>query len=130
MIGVCGRGHVRTWVPDDLWEIAAPLVPAGRVRRQGGGRRRVDDRAVLAAVVYLVQAGCSWWKLPAPMFGVSRATAHRRFTRWTEAGLWPRLHQEVLHRLGEAGKVAWARGVVDSIAVRAEKGRRDRPKPG
>jgi hypothetical protein len=30
--------------------------------------------------------------------GVSRSTAHRRFTRWTEAGLWKRLHQQFLHR--------------------------------
>src|SRR6266540_1509936 len=30
---------------------------------------RVDDRRVLAAVLYLTQAGCSWWKLPEVMFG-------------------------------------------------------------
>jgi len=29
----------------------------------------VDDRRVLAAVLYLTQAGCSWWKLPEVMFG-------------------------------------------------------------
>lgn len=113
---------MRTWAPDDLWELAEPLIPMSRKRRQGGGRRRADDRAVLAAIVYLVQAGCSWWTLPASMFGLSRATTHRRFAQWTDAGLWPRLHQQVLHRLGEAGKIAWARGVVDSIAVRAQKG--------
>ncbi|MCW3819505.1 hypothetical protein ONA91_34200 [Micromonospora sp. DR5-3] len=65
---------VRTWAPDDLWEIAAPLIPPAPVRRQGGGRRRVDDRAVLAAIV-------SWWKLPEALFGVTRATAHRRFSQ-------------------------------------------------
>jgi len=91
-------------------------------RPQGGGKRRVDDRAVLAAIVYLVQAGCSWWKLPAPMFGISRATAHRRFTEWTAAGLWERLHYAFLNRLGEAAAIAWSRAVVDSISVRAEKG--------
>jgi transposase len=47
-----------------------------------------NDRAVLAAIVYLTQAGCSWWKLPGAMFGVSRATAHRRFTEWTGSGMW------------------------------------------
>jgi transposase len=105
-----------------LWEIAQPLIPVPPRRRQGGGRRRVDDRAVLAAIVYLVQAGCSWWKLPAPLFGVSRATAHRRFTEWTQAALWERLHQQILHCLGEAAVIDWSRAVVDSIAVRAEKG--------
>jgi hypothetical protein len=81
---------IRTWAPDDFWQVAQPLIPVPAPRRQGGGKRRVDDRAVLAAIVYLVQAGCSWWKLPAGLFGVSRATAHRRFTEWTRAGLWER----------------------------------------
>jgi transposase len=113
---------VETYVPDQLWEIAAPLIPPAPQRRQGGGHRRLDDRAVLAAIVYLAQAGCSWWKLPTAMFGVSRATAHRRFTEWTRAGVWERLHQAVLDRLGTAGAIGWDRAVVDSITVRAEKG--------
>jgi transposase len=113
---------IRTWAPDDFWQVAQPLIPTPARRPQGGGKRRVDDRAVLAAIVYLVQAGCSWWKLPAQMFGVSRATAHRRFAEWTAAGLWERLHHAFLNQLGEAAAIAWSRAVVDSISVRAEKG--------
>src|SRR5437763_15449558 len=90
---------IRTWAPDDFWQVAQPLIPVPAPRPQGGGRRRADDRAVLAAIVYLVQAGCSWPKLPAVLFGISRATAHRRFTEWTNTGLWERLHQAFLHRL-------------------------------
>ena len=113
---------IRTWAPDDFWQVAQPLIPVPAPRPQGGGRRRADDRAVLAAIVYLVQAGCSWPKLPAVLFGISRATAHRRFTEWTNTGLWERLHQAFLHRLGVIGEIDWSRAVVDSIAVRAEKG--------
>lgn|SRR5947209_14067877 len=113
---------VRTWAPDDFWDVAQPLIPVPPKRPQGGGIQRLDDRAVLAAIVYLVQAGCSWHKLPAVMFGVSRATAHRRYTEWTEAGLWVRLHQQFLHRLGVIGEIDWSRAVVDAISVRAEKG--------
>ncbi len=54
---------------DSLRKIAQPLIPPAPRRPQGGGRRRVDDRRVLAAVLYLTQAGCSWWKLPEVMFG-------------------------------------------------------------
>ena len=113
---------VRTWAPDDFWQTAQPLIPVPARRRQGGGKQRADDRAVLAAIVYLVQAGCSWAKLPAVMFGVSRSTTHRRFTQWTRAGLWVRLHQQFLHRLGVVSEVDWSRAIVDSISVRAEKG--------
>jgi transposase len=114
-------GVVRTWAPDDLWEIAAPLIPPAPRRVQGGGRRRVDDRAVLAAIVYVTQAGCSWWKLPESMFGVTRSTAHRRFSQWSRAGFWLQLHEAVLDRLGAHGRIDWSRAVVDSISVRAEK---------
>ncbi len=113
---------IRTWAPDDLWEIAVPLVPPAPRRVQGGGRRRVDDRAVLAAIVYVTQAGCSWWKLPESLFGVARATAHRRFTQWTAAGFWLRLHEAILDRLGSDRHIDWSRAVVDSISVRAERG--------
>jgi transposase len=53
---------VRTWAPDDFWQVAQPLIWVPAARPQGGGKRRIDDRAVLAAIVYLVQAGCSWRK--------------------------------------------------------------------
>jgi transposase len=50
---------VERWCPDGLWEIAAPLIPAAPARRQGGDRRRTDNRAVLAAILYVCKAGCS-----------------------------------------------------------------------
>ncbi len=68
----------RELVPDGLWEIVEPLLPAQPERRQGGGTRYVDDRAVFTAVVYVLTTGCAWRHLPAE-FGVSKATAHRRF---------------------------------------------------
>lgn len=48
---------IRTWAPNDLRQVAQPLIPVPAKRPQGGGKRRADDRAVLAATVYLVQAG-------------------------------------------------------------------------
>jgi transposase len=76
----------RRLVPDGLWEIAGPLIPASPRRAQGGGIRRVDDRQVFAAIVFVLTTGCAWRHLP-PVFGVSHQTAHRRFTEWSEAAL-------------------------------------------
>src|SRR4051812_50156612 len=81
----------QTLVPDGLWEIVEPLLPPQRERRQGGGTRYVEDRAVFTAIVYVLTSGCAWRHLPAE-FGVSKATAHRRFVAWTPAGLWRRPH--------------------------------------
>jgi transposase len=112
---------IRTWAPDDFWQVAQPLIPVPPPCGRGGGTARVSDRAVLAAIVYMVQAGCSWRKLPAAMFGTSRATVHRRFAEWTTTGLWERLHAAFLTRLNVVSEIDWSRAVVDSIAVRAEK---------
>ena len=110
-------------VPDGLWEIVEPLIPPQTERPQGGGTRYVEDRAVFTAIVYVLTTGCAWRHLPAEL-GVSKATAHRRFVAWTEAGLWRRLHRAVLDRLGEQAAIDWSRAVVDAASVRAKKGAR------
>ncbi|RKS78686.1 putative transposase of IS4/5 family DUF4096 [Actinomadura pelletieri DSM 43383] len=110
-------------VPDELWEFAEPLVPKFTPRRQGGGTAGVDDQAVFTAIVYVLTSGCAWRHLPGE-FGVSAPTAHRRFTAWTRAGLWPRLHRVVLDELGARGQVDWASAIVDAAAVRVKRGDR------
>ncbi|WP_434976543.1 IS5 family transposase [Streptomyces puniciscabiei] len=108
-------------VPDELWRLAAPLLPSFAARPQGGGTAPRDQRAVFTAVVYVLTSGCAWRHLP-PTFGTSSATAHRRFTVWTEVGLWRRLHRAVLDELGVRGEVDWTSAIVDAASVRAKKG--------
>src|SRR3712207_9398303 len=110
-------------VPEGLWELVEPLIPPQTERPQGGGTRYVDDRAVFTSVVYVLTTGCAWRHLPAE-FGVSKATAHRRFVAWTKAGLWRRPHRAMLDRLGGQAAVDWSRAVVDAASVRAKKGAR------
>ncbi len=74
-------------VPDGLWALVEPSLPKFEPRAQGGGTAPVDERAVFTAVVFALTSGCAWRMLP-PSFGVTVPTAHRRFTVWTEAGLW------------------------------------------
>src|SRR3712207_8567670 len=90
-------------VPDGLWAIVEPLLPPQRERPQGGGTRFRDDRAVFTAIVCVLTTGCAWRHLPAE-FRVSKATVHRRFVGWAEAGLWRGLHRGGVGRpRGEAG---------------------------
>lgn len=77
-------------VPDEPWELVEPLLRTFAPRRQGAGSATIDERAVFTAVVYVSTSGCAWRMLP-PWFGVTVPTAHRRFTKWTEVGLWRRL---------------------------------------
>ncbi|PNV36467.1 IS5/IS1182 family transposase [Streptomyces sp. DH-12] len=116
-----GVGLSQRLVPDELWSLVAPLLPSFASRPQGGGTAPVDERAVFTAVVYVLTSGCAWRHLP-ETFGVSPATAHRRFSAWTRDGLWRRLHQAVLDELGARGEVDWTSAIVDAASVRAKKG--------
>jgi transposase len=60
-----GVDDVEKYCPDALWHLAKPLLPPHPERHQGGGRSRSDDRATLAAILYVLESGCSWRKLPA-----------------------------------------------------------------
>jgi len=111
----------RRLVPDALWVLVEPLVPAFRARPQGGGTAPVEDRAVFTAIVYVLTTGCAWRHLP-PTFGVTAPTAHRRFQSWTRAGLWPKLHRAVLDVHGAAGDVDWSSAIIDAASLRAKRG--------
>ncbi|MFJ5036208.1 transposase [Streptomyces sp. NPDC088560] len=76
-----GVGLSQRLVPDELWALVAPLLPSFASRPQGGGTAPCDERAVFTAVVYVLTSGCAWRHLP-ETFGVSPATAHRRFSAW------------------------------------------------
>ena len=108
-------------VPPGLWELAKPLLPPSGVRPQGGGTQNIADEAVFAAIVYVLVSGCAWRALP-PCFGAARSTVHRRFTIWARAGVFARLHREILERMRESGLLDLSRVLLDSAHIRAKKG--------
>jgi transposase len=112
-------------VPEELWGLVEPLILGFVARPQGGGIVPVGDRAVFTAIVFVVASGCPWRLLP-PSFGVTVLTAHRRFTEWTTAGLWRRMHRAVLDDLGAQGLIDRSRAVVDGASVWAKNGISDR----
>lgn len=96
-------GELSQWlVPDDLWALAEPVPPSFPLRLQGGGTPPIDQRSVFTAVVHVLTSGCTWRYLP-PTFGVSPATAYRRFSIWTASGVWRWLHRVVLNEIGSRG---------------------------
>ena len=111
-------------LPDELWREIAPLLPPHTPPSPKGGRPPVDDRDALTGILFVLKTGIPWQALPAEAFGVSGSSCWRRFSEWTTAGVWPRLHRRLLNRLGKAGGVNLDRVVVDSQSVRALKGAR------
>ncbi|MEV5428225.1 transposase [Streptomyces sp. NPDC052701] len=114
-------GIIERLVPDEPWEVFQRVVPEGPSRPRGGGRRRHGDREVPAAIVFVATSGCPWQRLPASSFGLSGATAHRRFTEWTKARVWGKPHRPVPDELGSRGNPDWSRCAIDSVNMRTLK---------
>lgn len=114
-------GVIERLVPDKLWELFQRVVPEAPSRTQGGGRRRYGDREVLAAIAFVATSGCTWQQVPSASFGPSGATVHRRFTEWSKARVWAKLHRLVLDELGARGELDWSRCAIDSVNMRALK---------
>lgn len=109
-------------VPDELWELVARYCRRSRLDRKVAGPLRLTSGRC-SRLAYILTSGCAWRYLP-ESFGVSPATAHRRSSVWTEAGLWRRLHRAVLDELGARGELDWSSVIVDAASVRAKRGAR------
>ncbi|WP_425341932.1 transposase [Amycolatopsis coloradensis] len=51
-------------VEDRLWELIEPLIPSRPAPRGPGGRPRIDDRAALEGILFVLDTGCRWRELP------------------------------------------------------------------
>ena len=87
-----------------------------------GGRPRVSDRAALTGILFVLRSGIAWEMLALEMGCGSGVTCWRRLRDWQEAGVWQRVHQELLERLHKAGRIDWSRACVDSDSIPAKRG--------
>jgi transposase len=108
-------------VTDELWEVVEALLPEEPPKPKGG-RPRVDDRAALTGILFVLKSGIPWEMLPQEMGCGSGMTCWRRLKEWNEAGVWERLHHELLDRLGKADEIDWHRASLDSASVPAPRG--------
>ena len=83
------RDHLRypSDLTDDEWAYVEPLIPSAR---PGGGKRRVDMRAVMNGVMYILSTGCQWRYIPKDF--PPRSTLHDYFTWWHCDGTLDRIH--------------------------------------
>lgn len=119
-----GVSMAKELLDDDLWTVIAPLLPVKKRRRRYPGRKRLDDRAVLTGILFVLKTGIPWEDLPSEMGCGSGMTCWRRLRDWQRAGVWQQVHEVLLARLRAAGRIDFSRAVVDSSSVRAVLGGR------
>ena len=115
--------RAKPWdVPDGLWERIEPLLPRKPRRFRHPGRKPFDDRLALQGILFVLHTGIGWEHLPQELGFGCGMTAWRRLRDWQQAGVWRRLHEQLLAELHAAGEIDWSRAVADSSHVQAKKG--------
>src|SRR5881394_648453 len=113
----------KPWVvSDELWGRIGPLLPRVERRFRYPGRKRLPDRQALQGILFVLYTGIAWRHLPLELGFGGGSTCYRRMVEWERAGVWERLHAQLLSELRAAGELEWSRAVADSSHVQAKKG--------
>ena len=102
------------------------MLPVPPRRADHPGRKRLDDRRLLCGILFVLYTGTRWEFLPQEFGFGSGMTCWRRLRDWNDAGVWTRLHENLLAELHAAGVLDWSRAVIDGSRLRAMTGG---PKP-
>ena len=113
----------KPWVvSDELWGRIEPLLPRVERRFRYPGRKRLPDRQALQGILFVLHTGIAWRHLPLELGFGGGSTCYRRMVEWQQAGVWERLHAQLLSELRAAGELEWSRAVADGSHVQAKKG--------
>ena len=73
------------------WERIEPLLPG---KASDPGRTAADNRLFVNGVLWVLRSGAHWCDLP-ERYGRWK-TAHKRFSRWSKAGVWERVFDDLI----------------------------------
>jgi putative transposase len=107
-------------VPDDLWARIAPILAAYDPPKRTG-RRRINERAALDAIIFRMRTGCQWNRLSKTDFPNDRSV-HRAFQRWVRLGIFERIWAALVADCEELDGVDWAWQAADTSMAKARFG--------
>ncbi|WP_442939900.1 IS5 family transposase [Nostoc sp.] len=99
------------------------------------GRKRIDARAALDAIIFRLRSGCQWNQLPSEF--PDDSSVHRTFQRWEQNGVLDQIWATLVEECDELGGVDWQWQSADAAMAKARFGGdeigpnpTDRAKPG
>ena len=116
------RAQYPSDVTDEQWRILVKLLPPPK----GRGRKPIDRRRVLNAILYVVRSGCQWRMLPSnfPCW----STVYGIFWKWRREGVWQGIHDALRERVRRAAgkKATPSAAIIDSQSIRTAEGGEER----
>ena len=122
------RKRAQSWeVTDELWAIAAPLIPERKrlakkkyKRKAGGGRKPLEPRRVFEGIVFVLRTGIQWKALP-KTFGAS-SSIHGYFQEWRKAGFFKALWARGVALYDKQKGIRWRWQAIDGAKIKAPIG--------
>ena len=107
---------------DRQWQLIRRLLPP----RSPRGRRPIDRRRIINAILYVVRTGCQWRLIPKDFPNWN--TVYGIFWQWRNDGIWQRIHDRLREKvLKAAGKKSTpTAAIVDSQSIRTAEGGEER----
>ena len=112
---------------DEQWVVIEALLPKVERRADGKGRPRVDDRAILNGILWILRTGAPWHDMPNryPPY----QTCHRWFQEWVEKGVFEEVLRALVKDVKERGGLDLRECFIDGSFVIAKKGALEWEKP-
>ncbi len=103
---------------DEQWRIIRRLLPKPKKR----GRKPIDRRRIIDAILYWNRTGCQWRYLPADFPNWS--TVYGVFRMWRLDGTWKQIHDKLREKVRKAAgkQPTLTAAVIDSQSVRTAEG--------
>lgn len=107
---------------DRQWQLIRQLLPS-RSRR---GRRPIDRRRIINAILFVVRTGCQWRLIPKDFPNWN--TVYGVFWQWRNDGTWQRIHDRLRAKVRKAAgrKSTPTAAIVDSQSIRTAEGGEER----
>jgi transposase len=106
-------------VSDALWVRIEPVIreldPPAEI-----GRRRIDARAALDAMIYVLRTGCQWNQLPAQF--PDDSSVHRTMQRWVATGVFEQIWVDLVTECADLDGVDWTWQAIDGAMQKARLG--------
>jgi putative transposase len=104
-------------VTDGQWQIIRRLLP----KKSKRGRKPIDRREVVNAILYVNRTGCQWRALPHDF--PHWKTVYNTFWRWRKDGVWQRINDTLRERVrgAEGKKKTPTAAIIDSQSVKTSE---------
>ncbi len=101
---------------DKQWKMVEPIVERNRLETRG--RKRLSNRDVLNAILFVIQAGGSWRLLLKKEKCLSPQTCHRRYTEWSRLGILDKVIEVLAKDMEDRSKFKLKECFYDEIYYR------------